>query len=368
MTASPRRSAKANRSPKAPTKKDGGKRKSVSTKRNASKPLTYEGAGVSIAEGDALVARLAKSNRNIGGFSGAFPLDVKGMKRPVLLASTDGVGTKLLIAQQLRRIDTIGIDLVAMVINDLLVAGARPLFFLDYYATGKLTAAEGDAVLAGIRAGCEEAGIPLLGGETAEMPGMYAPGHFDLAGFGVGVADKSRLIDGSAVKPGDAILGIASSGIHSNGYSLVRAAVERAGLSLGRRYAPIDGKLGEVLLRPTRIYARAVAALLRVARPTAMAHVTGGGLEGNLVRVLPANARAVIDAESWEVPPIFGFLAGRGGIETAEMRRVFNMGIGYVVVCREKDAAKCLGTLRRRGEQAWRIGKIVRGRRGTELR
>ncbi|MBX3728924.1 MAG: phosphoribosylformylglycinamidine cyclo-ligase [Candidatus Sumerlaeia bacterium] len=332
------------------------------------KGLTYSQAGVSIAEGDALVARLAKNNKAIGGFSGLFDLNVRGMREPVLLASTDGVGTKLLVAQKLGKLDTVGIDLVAMVVNDLIVTGARPLFFLDYYATGKLTRAESDAVLAGVMAGCREADVPLLGGETAEMPGLYKPGDFDLAGFGVAVADRRRLVDGSTVQPGDVVIGVGSSGVHSNGFSLVRAIVKRARRSMGRRYEGLDATLGEALLRPTVIYVRAVRALLEAARPTAMAHITGGGLPGNVVRVLPKDARAVIDTSAWPLPPLFARLQEWGDVDRDEMFRVFNMGIGYVVVCRPGDATRCLKALEASGLPAWRIGEILRGRRGVSLK
>ncbi|MDK2970532.1 MAG: phosphoribosylformylglycinamidine cyclo-ligase [Candidatus Sumerlaeota bacterium] len=338
-----------------------------SAKKEKKPGLTYAKAGVSIEEGDALVARLASKNKLIGGFSGVFPLPVAGMKDPVILASTDGVGTKLLLAQKQKVLDTVGIDLVAMVVNDLIVSAARPLFFLDYYATGKLTQDEGDSVLAGILAGCKEAGIPLLGGETAEMPGLYKPGDFDLAGFAVGVADRADLIDGSNVRPGDVILGLDSTGVHSNGYSLVRAIVKEARLALGRTYRGLDGTLGEALLRPTRIYVRAILSLLDAVRPTAMAHITGGGLPGNLVRVLPKDAKAVIDTEAWVPPAVFALLREKGGVERDEMFRVFNMGIGYVVMCRPEEEAAALKSLARSGVVARRIGAIAKGRRQVVL-
>ncbi len=324
--------------------------------------LTYAQSGVDIDQGDALVERLAKTNKNIGGFSGAFPLPLKGIKKPVLLASTDGVGTKLMIAQKLGVLNTVGIDLVAMVVNDLIVCGALPLFFLDYYATGKLSADDAFQTLEGIRVGCEQANIPLLGGETAEMPGLYKVGDYDLAGFAVGLADQSKLIDGSKVKEGDVIIGIASSGVHSNGYSLVRAIVKHAKLSLKKTYPGFDEPLGEVLLRPTRIYVRSLARLLDVARPVAMAHITGGGLPGNLPRVLPKGCKAVIDSSAWDVPPIFPLLEEQGSVDRDEMFRVFNMGIGMVVVTRKTNAVKTLATLEAAGERAWKIGTIAKGR------
>lgn len=331
------------------------------------KKLTYAAAGVDIEEGDALVDRLAKVNPHIGGFSGAFPLDVRGMKRPVLLASTDGVGTKLLVAQKMKKLDTIGIDLVAMVVNDLIVCGARPLFFLDYYATGKLTAKESSAILDGIVNGCREADVPLLGGETAEMPGLYSPGDFDLAGFGVGIADKTKLVDGAKVKPGDAIVGIASSGVHSNGYSLVRAIVKEAKLKLDKKPKGLDEKLGDALLRPTRIYVRTIAKLTKHVAPLAMAHITGGGLPGNVERVLPTGCVAKIDSSAWPEPPLFKLLQDAGNVDRDEMFRVFNMGIGYVIVVPKSKVATTLSVLDDCGERAWQIGEIAKGRRRVKI-
>ncbi len=336
------------------------------TKRSKTGKLSYADSGVSIEEGDALVKRLARKNKHIGGFSGAWPLATKGMRKPVLLASTDGVGTKLLVAQRAGKLDTIGIDLVAMVVNDLIVSGAKPLFFLDYYATGKLNAKESDAILRGISRGCEEAGIPLLGGETAEMPGVYEPGHFDLAGFGVAIADGAKMVDGSKVKPGNAIIGVASSGIHSNGYSLVRAAAKRARLDMKKEYG-LGASLEDVLLAPTRIYVRAVAAMMEDVRPLAMSHITGGGLPGNLVRVLPKDCMATIDARSWEAPAVFGLLREKGDIERDEMFRVFNMGIGYAIVVPKTKAKRAIAILEAQGERAWTIGEIRKGRRGVRI-
>lgn len=332
------------------------------------KGMTYAGSGVSIEAGDALASRLSRINPAIGGFSGAFPLELSGVREPVLVASTDGVGTKLLLAQKLKNLGTIGIDLVAMVVNDLLVCGARPLFFLDYYATAKLADAESGAVLEGIVAGCEQAGIPLIGGETAEMPGMYAPGTFDLAGFSVGLADKAALVDGSRVRPGDVLLGLASSGIHSNGYSLVRQVISESKLPLGGKPAGWDENLGDVLLRPTRIYVKAVAQLMKRVRPTAMAHITGGGIAGNLVRVLPEGCRACIDAGTWTPPPVFGLLQEAGGIAHGEMARVFNMGIGYIITVRPGDAVEAERALAEAGESVQTIGHIEGGERGVQVK
>ncbi|MEQ8821864.1 MAG: phosphoribosylformylglycinamidine cyclo-ligase [Sumerlaeia bacterium] len=323
------------------------------------KSLTYADAGVSIEEGDAFAARLSKLNPAIGGFSGAFPLNVAGMKKPMLVAGTDGVGTKLLLARKMGVLDTIGIDLVAMVVNDLLVCGAKPLFFLDYYAVGKLVADEADAIVRGIVSGCTEASIPLIGGETAEMPGLYEAGDFDLAGFGVGLVDGEAIIDGSTVTEGDVLIGLPSSGVHSNGYTLVRRIMEHAGLDMTTEYPEIQGVLGEVLLRPTRIYARAVAGLLALGpRPKAMCHITGGGLVGNLPRVLPKNLRAAVDYASWNRPAIFPFLQRHGGVAEEEMRRVFNLGIGYVFVMAAAEADEAMRVLRERGETPVRMGRI----------
>lgn len=325
------------------------------------KKLTYESAGVSIEEGDALVSRLAKTNKAIGGFSGAFPLDVAGMKKPQILAATDGVGTKLLIAQKTGKHDTIGIDLVAMVVNDLIVCGAKPLFFLDYYATGKLTKEEGDGVLSGIQKGCEIAGIPLIGGETAEMPGLYEPGHFDLAGFGVGVIDEENIIDGSQIKEGDAVIGISSSGVHSNGFSLVRAVIDHAGLSYDSIPEFTDQTLGDVLLTPTNIYVEFVLKLQKQIKINAMCHNTGGGLKGNLERVLPEHIDLEVDRNSWKQPDIFPYLRTKGNIDKDEMFKVFNMGIGYIVITDQSSAEQVMTTAQEFGFEAWNIGKAIKG-------
>ncbi|MGF1573935.1 MAG: phosphoribosylformylglycinamidine cyclo-ligase [Sumerlaeia bacterium] len=320
--------------------------------------LTYEKAGVSIKEGDAFVERIAAKNKGIGGFSGLFPLNVEGMKNPTLLASTDGVGTKLLIAQQLGKLDTIGIDLVAMVLNDLVVPGGLPLFFLDYYATGKLTSTEADAILEGIQAGCAQAQVPLLGGETAEMPGLYKPGHFDLAGFGVGVVDADAAIDGSAVAAGDVLIGVQSSGVHSNGYSLVRAILEHAKIELTTIPAGFEQSIGEVLLKPTIVYVELVKHLLKSLRPHAMCHITGGGLPGNLPRVLPKHLGIEI-TDSWEIPLIFKFLMKQGNVDLDEMYRVYNMGVGYVFVVSPAEVAEAKRLIGEKGFTCWEIGKVV---------
>jgi phosphoribosylformylglycinamidine cyclo-ligase len=274
----------------------------------------------------------------------------------VLVAGTDGVGTKLKLAIALARHDTIGIDLVAMCANDILVAGAEPLFFLDYYATGRLDVEVAAAVVAGIARGCELAGCALTGGETAEMPGMYGAGDYDLAGFCVGIAEKSELILPERVQPGDVLIGLASSGPHSNGYSLIRKVIEVSGADLG---ADLDGApLGERLLAPTRIYVRSVLPLTRAIRVHALAHITGGGIDENLPRVLPQGTRAVLDLTSWRRPAVFDWLKERGGIAESEMRRTFNCGLGMALCVAPEDESRAIAMLRDSGETAWRLGTV----------
>jgi phosphoribosylformylglycinamidine cyclo-ligase len=275
----------------------------------------------------------------------------------VLVSSTDGVGTKLKLAIELDRHDTIGIDLVAMCVNDIVVQGAEPLFFLDYYATGKLDTAVAARVIAGIGAGCQHAGCALVGGETAEMPGMYAAGDYDLAGFTVGVVEKSKIIDGAAVRPGDALIGIAASGPHSNGYSLVRRIVEVCGARLDQPFAD-NGTLADALLAPTRIYVKPLLTLMAGGVVHAAAHITGGGLPGNVPRVLPPGTRAVIDARTWQWPAIFRWLQDGGGVEDAEMYRTFNCGIGMVLALAPADAGAALAALAAHGERATVIGRV----------
>lgn len=330
----------------------------------ASKAITYAQAGVDIAAADRFVDYIRSRRPAIGGFSGLFRLpSVKAMKRPMLVASTDGVGTKLLIAKELRRFDTIGIDLVAMVVNDLITCGAKPLFFLDYYATGKLNLEEAKAVFDGILAGCEQAGMEMLGGETAELPGLYARGDFDLAGFGVGMVDGNRVLDGKNIRPGDLVFGFASSGLHSNGYSLARKVLlEKAEMKLTTRVRELGATLGEVLLTPTRIYAPLVADL-RKARVAvkAYAHITGGGIPGNLVRVLPPKVDALIDKSRWETPAIFKLIQRLGPVEYDEMLATFNMGIGFMAVAPESEHDRIMRVAHRRAERVWVVGKIVEG-------
>ncbi len=325
------------------------------------KDLSYRDAGVDIDAGDELVERIKPHARRtlrpevmagIGGFGALCRIPAK-YREPVLVSGTDGVGTKLKLAFALDRHDTIGIDLVAMSVNDVLVQGAEPLFFLDYFACGRLDTDVAARVVAGIARGCELAGCALIGGETAEMPGMYREGEYDLAGFCVGVVEKERIIDGRGVAPGDTLLGLASSGAHSNGYSLSRKIVERATPALAQ--LPFD------LLEPTRIYVKPLLALLERVPVKAMAHITGGGLTGNVPRVLPAGTRAVIRKASWPRPELFQWLQREGGVAEAEMHRVFNCGIGMVLVVAAQDAERASAALRSAGETVYTIGTIEAG-------
>ncbi|MDH3860249.1 MAG: phosphoribosylformylglycinamidine cyclo-ligase [Gammaproteobacteria bacterium] len=329
-------------------------------------PLTYKDAGVDIDAGNELVERikpLVKRTRRpeviagIGGFGGLFALPPGRYKEPVLVSGTDGVGTKLMLAQHLGVHDTIGIDLVAMCVNDVLVQGAEPLFFLDYFACGKLDNDVASDVIAGIAEGCLQAGAALIGGETAEMPDMYAPGEYDLAGFTVGAVERAEMIDGSAISEGGAIIGIASSGPHSNGYSLIRKVLDRAG------NAQIEGaSAAQRLLAPTRIYVKPILAVMKEVSVKGLAHITGGGITENIPRVLPENLDAEIDTASWQQGPVFDYLQEHGNIEISEMRRTFNCGVGMVVVVNDEDAAKTIDLLARNGETAWQIGRIVAGK------
>jgi phosphoribosylformylglycinamidine cyclo-ligase len=334
---------------------------------NESRPsLTYRAAGVDIDAGDALVEvikPIARSTQRpgvlagIGGFGAMFEIPPGQYREPVLVSSTDGVGTKLKLAIDLNRHDTIGIDLVAMCVNDIIVQGAEPLFFLDYFATGKLANDVAARVIAGIGEGCRQAGCALVGGETAEMPGMYAAGDYDLAGFTVGVVEKSKIIDGAAVRHGDTLIGIDSSGVHSNGYSLVRRIVEVTQAQLDAPFAA-GRTLGETLLAPTRIYVKPLLALMREVEVRAAAHITGGGLPGNVPRVLPDGHRAVIDSRSWRRAPVFDWLQQGGNVADDEMYRTFNCGIGMVLVVAPNEAEKTIALLRQHGESAQVIGEI----------
>ena len=327
------------------------------------KPLTYKDAGVDIVAGNELVERIkpivARTQRpevlaGLGGFGGLFALPPERYREPVLVSGTDGVGTKLKLAQQLNRHDTIGIDLVAMCVNDVLVQGAEPLFFLDYFACGKLDTEVAADVIAGIAEGCLQAGAALIGGETAEMPDMYADGEYDLAGFTVGAVERADLIDGSTIEAGDAIIGIASNGSHSNGYSLIRKVLERA------NDVEIDGMpAAERLLLPTRIYVKPILALLQTVDIKGLAHITGGGITENIPRLLPGALDAEIDLSSWQQGPVFDWLAEYGNIEPDEMRRTFNCGVGMVAVVAANVLDGALQALRNHGEDAWHIGRIV---------
>ena len=337
----------------------------MSDREKSGTPLSYRDAGVDIDAGAELVERIKPIARRtvrpgvlagLGGFGALFELPVGRYREPVLVSGTDGVGTKLKLAIQLGRHDTVGIDLVAMCANDLVVQGAEPLFFLDYYATGKLDVAVAAEVIKGIGAGCELAGAALVGGETAEMPGMYAEGDYDLAGFCVGVVEKSEIIDGSRARAGDALIGIASSGPHSNGYSLIRKIVERSGADLSSRFDA--GTLGEALLAPTRIYVKNILALMRDIEVRSIAHITGGGLIENIPRVIPDDTQAVLESGSWKQPPIFDWLQRHGNIDPHEMSRTFNCGLGMVIAVAESEAATALERLNRLGETAWRVGSL----------
>jgi phosphoribosylformylglycinamidine cyclo-ligase len=339
------------------------------------KPLTYKQSGVDIEAGDEAVRRIAPLARatfrpevlsEIGAFAG-FVRVPQGYRDPVLVSSTDGVGSKLKVAFLADRHDTVGIDLVAMGVNDLLVHGAEPLFFLDYLAVSKVVPERVEAIVRGIAAGCREAGCALIGGETAELPDFYAPGEYDLAGFAVGVAERERIIDGSRVTPGDRILGLASSGLHSNGYTLARRVIfERLGLKVADPLPGVGRSAGDELLIPTRIYVKPVLSLLKEVTVRAMAHVTGGGITGNLPRVLPEECRAVIRKGSWPVPPIFDLIAKAGRVDEAEMLRTFNMGIGFICVVRGEDAERASRILSDAGETVYAVGRIVEGERGVE--
>jgi len=330
------------------------------------KSLSYQDAGVNIDAGNKLVERIkpftAATNRpgvlgGLGGFGALFEIPVDRYRKPVLVSGTDGVGTKLKLAHQMGKHDTIGIDLVAMCVNDIIVTGAEPLYFLDYYATGHLDTDVAADVIKGIAEGCTQSGAALTGGETAEMPGMYSPGDYDLAGFCVGIVEKDEIIDGSTVKTGDKLIGLASSGPHSNGYSLIRKVLE---LSQADLASPFEGStLGETLLTPTRIYVKSILSLKQKVSIKALAHITGGGLLENLPRVMPQNTCAMIDGNSWSMPPVFDWLQKQANIETKEMLRTFNCGIGMVVIVSAEEADQAIAELETTGEQAWLIGEIT---------
>jgi len=338
---------------------------------------TYAKAGVSIAAGNALVkaiAPLAKStarpgaDASLGGFGGFFDLKAAGYSDPLLVAANDGVGTKLKLAIDSGRHDGVGIDLVAMCVNDLIVQGAEPLFFLDYFATGKLESGVAERVIAGIAEGCKQAGCALIGGETAEMPGMYAEGDYDLAGFCVGAVERSEALTGSRVQAGDVILGLASSGIHSNGFSLVRRLAADKGWKLDRpALFDADRILIEALLEPTKIYVKSLLPLVRSGKVAALAHITGGGLLENIPRVLPDGLHAQVDADAWPQPRLMAFLQAQGNIEPEEMARTFNCGIGMAIVVRATDASDVTAALEAAGETVFTIGRVQEGLKGCTV-
>jgi phosphoribosylformylglycinamidine cyclo-ligase len=341
------------------------------------KPLTYADAGVSIDAGNALVKTIGPLTRStarpgadaeLGGFGGFFDLKAAGYTDPLLVAANDGVGTKLKLAIEAGRHDGVGIDLVAMCANDLIVQGAEPLFFLDYYATGKLDSAVAAEVVASIAKGCRQAGCALIGGETAEMPGMYTEGDYDLAGFCVGAVERDKVLTGNNIEPGDLLLGLASSGVHSNGFSLVRRIVNDRGWNLTERYPWANGRtIGEVLLEPTRIYVRSLLPLVQEGRIKGLAHITGGGLLENVPRVLPAKRHAVVDSGTWQLPTVFELLREGGGVEPQEMVRTFNCGIGMVVVVGSEEAQGVTTALETAGETVFCIGHIEEGSRGCTV-
>lgn len=349
----------------------------MSTTEPESARYTYADAGVSIAAGNALVRAigpLARSTRrpgadaDLGGFGGIFDLKACGYADPLLVAANDGVGTKLKLAIEHDTHDGVGVDLVAMCANDLIVQGAEPLFFLDYYASGKLENGVAERVIASIADGCRQAGCALIGGETAEMPGMYAPGDYDLAGFCVGAVERDRLLDGSRIRPGDVVLGMASSGVHSNGFSLVRRLAADKGWKLNRpALFDLDTILIDALMAPTRIYVKALLPLVQAGRINGLAHITGGGLLENIPRVLPAGCHAMIDADAWEQPRLMAFLQAQGNIEPEEMARTFNCGVGMAAVVPESDAIALAADLAAQGDEVFRIGSIVEGERGCTV-
>ena len=341
----------------------------------SSQGMTYAKAGVSIEAGDQLVRRIVPLARKtqrpgvlagVGGFSALFDLKRRDYRRPVLVSSTDGVGTKLKIAFMTGIHGTVGIDLVAMGVNDILTQGAEPLFFLDYFVCGKLNVEVAAAVVRGIAEGCRRAGCALIGGETAEHPGDFPNGEYDLAGFAVGVVDKSKILDPKKIVAGDVLVGIPSSGLHSNGYSLARKVLFDVGrIKIGHRVPELGRTLGEELLEPTRIYTRIIRSLFSRYSIKGAAHITGGGIPGNLPRILPEGRRAWIDRQAWEVPPIFGLIRSIGHVSSDEMEQTFNHGLGMILVVGERDLDGVTRSLRKMGERYFVIGEIRKGRRGV---
>ena len=340
------------------------------------KAITYKKAGVDIDEGDRFVDLIGPLVRktfrpevmtDIGMFGALFRLDIRKFKKPVLVSGTDGVGTKLKVAFMADRHDTVGIDLVAMCVNDILTSGAEPLFFLDYFATGRLKPEKAAEVIKGITAGCRDAGCALVGGETAEMPGFYAKGEYDLSGFAVGVVDQDKIISGSKIRSGDAVIGLSSSGIHSNGYSLVRKIFfEHKRMSIAKYLPELRGTLGQELLKPTRIYVRAYHAVMADLPVKGMAHITGGGIPGNLPRIFPDGLGAVINARSWPVLPVFRLMQQLGNVPEHDMKRTFNMGIGFAMIVPDRDAVKAIALLKKAGYRAFLIGHMEKGVAGVQ--
>jgi phosphoribosylformylglycinamidine cyclo-ligase len=329
--------------------------------------VTYRRAGVNIDAADLFIRSIKPLVRRtgrpevmgtIGGFSGLFAPRTRGMKKPLLVASTDGVGTKLMLADYLKKYDTVGVDLVAMSVDDVVVLGAEPLFFLDYIAIGKLRTGLLVEVMKGIVRGCREARCALLGGETAELPGLYASGQWDLAGFCVGLVDAARVIDGRSVRRGDALVGLASSGLHSNGFSLARKVFSERDLR---------GPIGRELLRPTKIYCSRILDVMKTVRIKAMAHITGGGFYDNIPRVIPSGLGVRIEKGSWAIPPIFGKIQARGRVDDREMYRTLNMGVGMALVVADAEADRCVAEFRRRGQRAWLIGDVAAGPAGVRI-
>lgn len=333
------------------------------------KSLTYADAGVDIDKANSLVDTIKKIAKNtprtgvmgeIGGFGGLFSLNLANIERPVLVSSTDGVGTKLKIAFMMDKHDTVGIDLVGMCVNDIIVQGAKPLFFLDYLSIGKLENHVASAIIQGVAEGCRQAQCALIGGETAEMPGMYADGEYDLAGFSVGVVDNQKIIDGSEIRGGHQLVGIASSGVHSNGFSLVRKiCFEAMGLKVDSHVEALGMTIGEALLTPTRIYVDPVLSLLKDLPLHGLAHITGGGIDENIIRVIPNACKVRVKKESWEMPAIFSYLQEAGNVAIEEMRRTFNLGVGMIAVVPENATQDVLARLQAMGETAFVIGDVV---------
>ncbi|KAB3534437.1 phosphoribosylformylglycinamidine cyclo-ligase [Alkaliphilus pronyensis] len=339
--------------------------------------LNYSTAGVNVDEGQRAVDLMKEHVKStftpqvltdIGGFGGLFALDLKDIKEPILVSGTDGVGTKLKIAFMTDRHDTIGMDCVAMCVNDILCQGAKPLFFLDYIATGKLKAEKAAEIVKGIAAGCKEAGCSLIGGETAEMPGFYGDGEYDVAGFAVGIVDKKNIITGANIKAGDIVIGLPSSGVHSNGYSLVRKLFfDIKGFNIDSRVDGLDKSIGEELLTPTKIYVKSVLKAMKKVEIKGIAHITGGGFYENLPRILPQNTNINIRLGSWPIPSIFNIIQSYGNVEAADMYKTFNMGIGMMLVVNKEDVKIAMGSLQEAGEKPYEIGTITEGKRQVVL-